>query len=165
MGMNAAERRQRVDQYERGAHRLHEALQKVPDEAVKWRPAPGKWSAHEVVCHCADSEMNGALRLRYVLAEKDPVIMGYDQDEWARVFDYHSRPLERALAVVEAVRAHTAALLRTLPDEAWARAGRHSESGPYSAETWLRIYSDHLEGHARQIERNLEAWRNGTRPA
>ena len=52
-----------------------------------------------------------------------------------------------------------------LPEDAWSRAGRHSESGPYSMEAWLRIYSDHLEGHARQIERNLDAWRAGTRPA
>jgi hypothetical protein len=158
MGMTAAERRERIDQYERGALRLHQALHTVPDAAVKWRPGPRKWSVHEVVCHCADSEMNGAVRLRYVLAEKDPLIQGYDQDEWARVFDYHSRPLEPALAVVDAVRAHTAVLLRAVPDDWWARAGRHSESGPYSADTWLRIYSDHLEGHARQIERNLEAW-------
>ena len=90
--------------------------------------------------------------------------MGYDQDAWARIFDYHARPLEPALSVVEAVRAHTTALLRTLPDDAWSRAGRHSESGTYSMEAWLRIYSDHLEGHARQIERNLDAWRAGTRP-
>ena len=137
----------------------------MPDEAVKWRPAPAKWSAHEVVCHCADSETNGAMRLRYVLAEKDPLIMGYDQDAWARIFDYHARPLEPALSLVEAVRAYTTVLLRALPDESWARAGRHSESGPYSVESWLRIYSDHLEGHARQIERNLDAWRSGVTPA
>jgi hypothetical protein len=165
MGMTSAERQQRISQYERGAERLHGALNLVPDEAVQWRPAPGKWSAHEVVCHCADSEMNGAVRLRYVLAEKDPLLMGYDQDAWARIFDYHARPLESALAVVEAVRAHTTALLRALPEEAWSRAGRHSESGPYSVDNWLRIYSDHLEGHARQIERNLEAWRSSLPPA
>lgn len=165
MSMTSAERRQRIDQYERGPLRLHDALNLLPDEAVKWRPAPAKWSAHEVVCHCADSETNGAMRLRYVLAEKDPLIMGYDQDAWARIFDYHARPLEPALSLVDAVRAYTTVLLRALPDEAWARAGRHSESGPYSVESWLRIYSDHLEGHARQIERNLDAWRTGSTTA
>src|SRR5262245_15577129 len=165
MSMTAAERQQRIELYERGPVRLQDALHLVPDEVVKWRPAPGKWSVHEIICHCADSETNGAVRLRYVLAEKDPVLQAYDQDAWARVFDYHSRPLPPALAVVEAVRAHTAALLRTLPEEAWARAGRHSESGAYSTETWLRIYSDHLEGHVRQIERNLEAWRAGSATA
>ena len=165
MSMTAGERHQRIDQYERGPSRLRDALNLVPDEAVRWRPAEGKWSAHEVVCHCADSETNGVVRLRFLLAEKDPVIMGYDQEAWARIFDYHSRPLAPALAVVEAVRANATALLRTLGEEAWSRAGRHTDSGPYSMDTWLRIYSDHLEGHARQIERNLEAWRTGGAPA
>ena len=41
----------------------------------------------------------------------------------------------------------------------WTKAGRHTESGPYTAEDWLRIYAAHLEGHARQIERNLAAWK------
>ena len=67
-------------------------------------------------------------------------------------------PLEPALATVEAVRAHTVALLRRLPEAAWAREGTHSQSGRYSAETWLEVYAEHLEKHARQIERNLAAW-------
>src|SRR5574337_788854 len=73
-------------------------------------------------------------------------------------FDYHSHPLDAALAVVEAVRVNTTALIRRLPDEAWKREGRHTESGRYTAENWLKIYAAHLEDHSRQIEKNLAAW-------
>ena len=59
-------------------------------------------------------------------------------------------------------RANTAALLRRLPDSAWSKVGRHTESGRYTAEDWLQIYADHLENHARQIEANVAAW-NGAR--
>ncbi|HEV8253196.1 MAG TPA: DinB family protein [Vicinamibacteria bacterium] len=156
---DAAERAERIERYTRGPALLREALRQVPEEARRWRPGPGRWSAHEVVCHCADSETNGAMRIRFLMAESEPTIVGYDQDEWARRFDYHELPVESALAMVEGVRAHTAALLRRLPPEAWSRAGRHTESGRYSAEDWLGIYSEHLEKHARQIGRNLEAWR------
>jgi|SRR5215470_893433 len=158
MPFSAAEIEERIDQYERGPLRLRDALALVPDAAVRWRPASGRWSVHEIVCHCADSETNGAARIRYLVAEKDPVILGYDQDEWARRFDYHRLPLEPALRTIEAVRAGTAVLLRTLPEEAWRREGRHTQSGRYTAEDWLRVYGDHLETHARQIERNLAAW-------
>ena len=92
-------------------------------------------------------------------AEADPVILGYDEAEWARRLDYHDHPLEPALALVEAVRANTVALIRRMREEAWQRVGRHSESGRYSAEDWLKIYAEHLEGHARQIEANMAAWR------
>lgn len=135
----------------------------MPAAALAWRPKPGSWSVHEVVCHCADSEMNAALRIRYVLAEKTPVIQGYDQDAWAVALEYHALPLETALAAVQAARAHTVPLLRRLSETDWARSGTHTESGRYGAEDWLRIYAGHLETHAQQIERNLAAWTAGAR--
>src|SRR3982751_2944227 len=123
-----AEREALIARYESGPARLKAALAKVPPEALQWRPAPGEWSAHEIVVHCADSEANAALRIRYLVAEPDPLIVGYDQEEWARRFEYHSLPLEPALLTVAAVRANPAPLLRRLPAGAWATVGRHSES-------------------------------------
>ena len=159
MALSHAERERLIAQYGAGPLRLKAALARVPKDAMTWRPAPAEWSAHEIVCHCADSETNAYARIRLLLAEKDPLIQGYDQDHWARTFDYHSRPLEPALAVVEAVRANTLALLRRLPEDAWQRGGRHTDSGTYSAEDWLKIYAEHLEIHACQIEDNVAAWR------
>ena len=156
--MNQHERDTLIRQYADGPRRLREALAKVPEAARKWRPAPGEWSAHEVICHCADSETNAYARIRFLVAEKEPVIQGYDQEVWARMFDYHALPLDPALATVDAVRASTASLLRTLTEADWAKRGQHTESGAYGAEIWLQIYADHLENHARQIENNLAAW-------
>jgi len=156
--VDAAEREDRTGRYAAGPARLAEALAKVPEAARQWRPAPGKWSVHEIVCHCADSETSGSLRIRLLLAESEPTILGYDQDAWATRLDYHAHPLEPAFRTVEAVRANTAALLRRVPAEAWSREGRHTESGRYTAEDWLTIYSEHLEKHAAQIEGNLAAW-------
>ena len=159
MALTTAERSKLIDQYAEGPTRLRAALATVPAEAMTWRPKPGEWSAHEVVCHCADSETNAAGRIRYVLVEKEPLILGYDQEAWARALDYHAHPLDVALATVDAVRGHTTALLRRLPGDAWQRQGRHTESGRYGAEDWLKIYAEHLEIHARQIESNVAAWR------
>jgi hypothetical protein len=157
--MTAAERQSLIERYARGPQLLADALSQVPAEALQWRPGPGKWSVHEVICHCADSETNAAMRIRFLVGEDNPTIVGYDQDRWAATFDYHQLPLQVSLRQVEAVRAYTAALLRRLPDSAWSRSGTHTESGHYTAETWLRIYAEHLEQHARQIERNLAAWK------
>ena len=165
MSLSPAERDALIARYAEGPARLKAALSTVPAEALQWRPQPGEWSAHEVVVHCADSETNAAARIRYLAAEADPVILGYDEAEWARRFDYHHRPMEPALAVVEAVRANTAALIRRMPGDAWQRVGRHTESGRYAAEDWLTIYAEHLEIHARQIEANVAAWRAVKRAA
>ena len=152
------ERTRRIEQYASAPNRLREALASVPPQAMKWRPETAEFSIHEIICHCADSETNAYSRIRYLLTEEKPVIVGYDPDVWAREFDYANHPLEAALATVAAVRANTAPILRRLPDEAWSKEGMHSESGRYTAAYWLRIYSEHLEEHIDQINRTLASW-------
>ena len=165
MTLGRAEREALIQRYVDGPARLKAALATVPGEALRWRPDPGQWSAHEVVVHCADSETNAAARIRYLAAEADPVILGYDEAEWARRFEYHDHPLEPALALIEAVRANTAALIRRMREDAWQRVGRHTESGRHAAEDWLKMYAEHLDIHARQIEANVAAWRAAQRAA
>jgi hypothetical protein len=138
-------------------------VEKVPPEALTFRPGPGKWSVHEVIVHCADSETNAHMRIRYLVAEADPVIMGYDQAAWARILDYHALTLEPAMATIEAVRANTVPLLRSLPESAWKKTGRHSEHASYGVEKWMELYAEHLEVHVRQIERNLAAWKTSNK--
>ena len=165
MPLTRSEREHLIQQYADGPVRLEGALAAVPPAARQWRPAPGEWSAHEVACHCADSEVNAAARIRYLVCEPQPVILAYDESVWAATLHYHGHPLEPALAAVRAVRAHTTALLRRLPESAWSREGRHTASGRYTAEDWLAIYAEHLENHARQIEANVSAWQAAGRPS
>ena len=158
MPLSPEERAHMIERYGRGPALLKAALATVPHDALQWRPAPNRWSAHEIVVHCADSEVNAHARLRYLLAEREPVIQGYDQDRWAQVLDYPTLPLDAALATVEAVRANTVPVLRRMRDTDWQRLGRHTESGRYAAEDWLAIYAEHLEKHSRQIAGNMAAW-------
>jgi hypothetical protein len=158
MPLTPAERQAMTARYSRGPALLKAALARIPAAAMQWRPGPGKWSAHEIIVHCADSETNAHARLRFLLAEQNPVIQGYDQARWALALDYHSLPLAPALATVEAVRANTVPILQRMGEADWKRIGQHTESGPYAAEDWLAIYAEHLEKHARQLERNLTAW-------
>jgi hypothetical protein len=159
MPITPEERDRLIQRYAEGPAKLRAALVGAPPEAMQWRPAPGEFSVHEIVCHCADSETNAAARIRYLVAEKEPVILGYDPDNWAAAFDYHSHPIETALAAVDAVRANTVPLLLRLPDDAWDKVATHTESGRYTGIGWLRIYAAHLEEHVDQINRTLEAWR------
>ena len=163
--MLGTERDALIDRYGEGVRALKEALATVPADAMQWRPRPGAWSVHEIVCHCADSETNAASRIRYLTGESDLTLDNYDQDRWATDFDYHAHPFDAALATVEAVRANTLPLLRRLPARAWERVHQHKKKGPYTATDWLRTYAVHLHEHAQQIVANVTAWRerNATR--
>jgi len=78
------ERKTLITQYNDGYRVVAEALAGATDEQLDARPAPGKWTAREVVHHLADSEMTAASRLRLLVATDRPQILGYDQDQFAQ---------------------------------------------------------------------------------
>jgi hypothetical protein len=154
--MDAARRKELVEQYRAGYEEIAAALVGLDEDALDRRPTDGGWTAREVVHHTADSEMTSAIRLRRLIAEDEPVIVGYDGDEFARRLHYGERAIEPALAAIAAARSTTAQILDGLTDAEWQRTGTHTENGPYGVERWLEIYAVHCHDHAAQIRRAAE---------
>jgi DinB superfamily len=148
--MDTDARKKLVAQYKDGYRVVSEALAGASEKELDAHPAPGKWSAREIVHHLADSEMTSAVRLRLLVASDRPQIMGYDQDEFSRRL-YYNRPIEGSLAAFKAARQTTAEILERMTEAEWRREGTHSEIGRYSVDQWLEIYSVHAHDHARQI--------------
>ncbi len=150
--MDSAARRELIERYRDGHRVVMEALHDMPPEELDARSGPREWSARQVVHHLADSEMTSAVRLRRLIAEDDPQIVGYDEEGFAQHLHY-DRPIEASLDALRAARASTVEILDRLSDDEWARAGTHSETGTYGAETWLETYAAHAHEHAEQIRR------------
>lgn len=148
--MDAATRQQLIAQYKDGYRVVADALAGATEAELDARPAPGKWSAREIVHHLGDSEMNGAMRLRIMLASPSPQVIGYDQDDYARRL-YYDRPTEASLDAFRAARASTGELLDRMTPAQWQIVGVHSEAGHYTTERWLEIYAAHAHAHAQQI--------------
>ena len=151
--MKPEDRNELIAKYQAGYEEVSAALKNFPSEHLRAHPIEGKWSACEIVHHLADSETNSAIRIRKLLVEQRPVIQGYDQDEFAVQLKYNERDMEPALDAFRAARETTAQLLALMSEEDWHREGEHTESGRYTTEDWLRIYSEHAHNHAAQIRR------------
>ena len=151
--MTPEERSDLIARYAAGYDEVMKALDGFPADSLGAHPIPGKWSAREIVHHLGDSESTSAIRLRKLIVEDNPTIEGYDQDAFAQKLKYNERDMAPALEAFRSARATTAQVLGMLSEEEWKREGVHTESGPYSVETWLRIYADHAHNHAAQIQR------------
>jgi hypothetical protein len=149
-------RKKLVDQYKDGYRAVSEALVGATEAELDAHPAPGKWSAREIVHHLADSEMTSAIRVRLLLASERPPIAGYDEMEFSRRLHY-DRPIEASLDAFKAARRTTADILDRISEADWSREGTHTEIGRYTMDTWLEIYSVHAHNHAGQIRRAREA--------
>ena len=155
--MTPEERKDLISKYADGYDEVMSALNGFPADSLGAHPIAGKWSAREIVHHLGDSESTSAIRLRKLLVEDNPLIQGYDQDEYATKLRYNERDMAPALEAFRCARESTVQLLHLMNDNDWKRAGTHSESGAYSMEDWLKIYAMHAHNHAAQIRRLREA--------
>ena len=141
-----------ITRYKEGHRAVVEAFRGITDDEPD-RSAGSEWTPRQIAHHLADSEMMSAIRIRRLLAEDNPVIHGYDEAEFAKRLT-SDRPITPSLEAMRYARESTAQLLERLSDDDWVRAGTHSESGPYSVETWLKIYAAHGHDHAAQVKRS-----------
>jgi hypothetical protein len=150
--MNADERASLIKRYRDGHREVMDALSSIT-EAELDRSASGEWTPRMIAHHLGDSEMMSAIRIRRLLAEKEPVIHGYDEAEFAARLT-SDRPIAPSLEAFRWARESSAQLLDRLTESDWKRTGTHTESGPYSMEDWLTIYARHAFDHAAQIRRS-----------
>lgn len=115
--------------------------------------AQGKWSVLQVLRHLGDSELVWGYRLRRIIAEERPPILGYDQDRWAERLHYEGADAEGALAEQRALRAGHMRLIRSLGPAERKRVGVHSERGEESIEHMLRMMAGHDTLHLNQLDR------------
>jgi hypothetical protein len=126
-------------------------------DRLRVRPAPGEWSVLECIGHICDAELVVATRVRWILAEDEPELLGYDQALWVDGLDHNADDPALLLATFEALRRADLDLWarRAVVDR--RRIGRHRERGPESYEMTFRLAAGHDRVHLAQARRALEA--------
>ena len=148
-GPNA--RKKLIDQYKDGYRVVAEAVAGATEEELDAPPAPGKWSAREIVHHLADSEMTRRCGCVLLLATDNPRIVGFDQDEFARRLHY-DRPIEASLEPFKAARRSTAEMLDRMTRRRLDAAGHPHRARPYTPSSGgSKSTRAHAHKHAEQI--------------
>jgi hypothetical protein len=114
-------------------------------------PAPGKWSAREILCHLADCEIVFAYRLRQAAAEDSHLIQPFDQDKWAMAYAAYDGVA--ALAVFSSVRNWNILFIKSAPVEMMAKHVTHPERGEMTFKELVETMAGHDINHLGQLER------------
>jgi hypothetical protein len=133
---------------------IHEA-----DAILRERPNPAEWSVLECVGHLVDSELIVSVRYRWIVAEDEPEIAGYDQDLWVSRLRHGLDDPAALVAVFEALRGANLELWARLPLEDRDRIGRHLERGAESYDLTFRLSAGHDRFHLAQARRAIDAVR------
>jgi hypothetical protein len=114
-------------------------------------PAPGKWSAAEIIAHLADCELVFGFRLRQTLVENAPTIQPFDQEKWAAT--YTGVPAKQALEVFTALRGWNLRLIGLALPQAAERPVTHPERGMMTFLTIVETMAGHDLNHLGQLKK------------
>ena len=124
-------------------------------EDVRERPDDEEWSVVELLGHMVDSELVSSTRYRWVLAEDEPPLPGYDQEAWTDRFNHRSDDPELLLTLFGALRLANLDLWERTAREDRARTGIHAERGPESFDLLFRMQAGHGRVHLAQAAQAL----------
>ena len=133
--------------------RLRAIVERLGPTAVDTRPAPGKWSVRELLCHIADCEIAWAWRLRTIYGADHPEIQPFEQDPWARAYDGVQYTTAAALDALAALRVWNLALIETFSDADKQRTAHHPEIGELTLWTVVQIAAGHDLHHLHALEK------------
>ena len=151
-----------IEHFEGGGEKLALSIRGLTREDLLCTPPAdanvGRWSIQQVVIHCMDSDLVCVDRLKRMIAEDNPTLIGYDENKFAANLVYDEQPADAAAALVDANRKLFAKVLRKLPESAWSRKGTHNERGALTVGGYLKSTVDHLEHHLKFIHAKRAHW-------
>ena len=157
--MTADELKKLIAEAEQDPKRLATSVSGLPDAVLGRKPAPGKWSIHEIVGHLADAEIIFGYRIRQVLADKDPKFAPIDQDAWAERLGYTEAAIPELIAQFGVNRFHNLRLLRRIRVEDLDKSGFHPERNrQVTLAEIVQYWVGHGPNHLGQIERLKKAF-------
>jgi len=154
MDFDAVSVKELLDRYHQTKAHFETAARSVPPDKFDSPPAPGKWTARQIICHLGDCEAVAAWRYRMIIAQPGSTLTAFDQEKWEKELGYGGQSWEDALRAYTVLRWYNLEMLRRLPVEAWSRVAMHEERGENSLFRLVKHNAEHVENHAQQV-RNI----------
>jgi hypothetical protein len=124
-------------------------------EQLDRSPAPGEWSPRQVLNHLSDSDLVAGTRIRMIVTQDRPTIVGYDQDAWTERFGGLDTTPQETVDRWLTLRRANLRLYESLRPEEWDRVGLHSERGAESVRLNVQLLAGHDRVHLDQFRRGL----------
>jgi DinB family protein len=149
-----------LDQYANGGEKLRKGVAGLSAQDLLWTPPGdaeiGKWSIQQIVIHLMDADLIWTARMKLIIAEEHPTILGYDESKFAASLFYDKQDAAKAVEIFDLNRMQFVIVLRKLQPSAFTRTGNHNERGPITLGQSVQAMIDHLDHHLKFIRQKRE---------
>lgn len=141
-----------IDEYVRGAAIPAAAIDGLTAVDLDALPITGTWSIRQIVLHLMDSDLIAADRMKRIIAETNPVLIGFDESAFAQKLFYTELDAAAAAELFRRNRLLMGEILKRLPDSAYLRVGIHNQRGRVTLEQMVELYVRHLDHHLKFLK-------------
>jgi len=138
-----------IEQYHRGADLLPAAIHGLTPEDFHALPIPNTWSIAQITLHLMDADLIASDRMKRIIAEDNPAIIGYDESAFSKNLFYDRLDPFLAADIFKKNRQLTTIILQSLPESAFKRVGTHNQAGVITLGDMLDSYVKHLDHHLK----------------
>jgi hypothetical protein len=141
-----------IDAMSRNRDRLHALVRDLPDDLVRWKPAPKTWSILEVMGHLLDEERRDfRVRLEHLLFKPGVAWPPIDPEGWVTEHGYNTQDPKATWRAFAEERETSLAWLRGLRDPDWEAFWEHPRAGKLRAGDIMASWLAHDYLHMRQL--------------
>jgi hypothetical protein len=136
-------------------HHQHETIAELtgamPEQQLRKRIDPAKWSALENIAHLACYQPIFLHRLQRMQDENNPFFPRYTAESDPAFPGYVEQSLGRLLSTIGADRRTLIGLLEGLDDATLQRTGQHARYGQFALSQWVEFFLLHEAHHLYTI--------------
>ena len=157
--MNESE--QLLADYRQGSHDFIKLLHSINTHSFDYFPNyKDSWSIKEHVIHVIDSEINGFVRLKSIIAQPSSNCYVMNEEDWTKNIRRKNEDLKKYLDIFKLIRELAYEFIYDEDETKWedqyfVRTYKGNEV-KITIKEWLKTYNNHLKYHIEYIEKIVD---------
>ena len=146
-----------LKKYLSGVEVLNARIKGLSEKDLNYRPdRPDAWTIKEHVIHLVDSEVNGFIRCKSIIAQPNTECYVMDEDLWTANLRRKDEDEGKYLKLFDCIRHIVHDLVKDEPEENWTGdyfiRTYKGERKQITLEKCIELYCNHLEFHLEYID-------------
>jgi hypothetical protein len=143
--------------YINGVNQINDIIEKLAESSLDYIPEyADNWSIKEHIIHLVDSEINGFIRLKSIIAQPGSECYVMNEEDWTRNIRRKKEDINIYLKVFGLVRELAFEFINDEDESTWDGnyfiRTYNEKTDKITIRKWLETYNNHLKFHIEYIE-------------
>jgi len=150
-----------LEDYKNGVDQLNKLIQGITNDKLLYFPEnKDSWSIKEHIIHLIDSEINGFIRLKSIIAQPGSDCYVMNEEEWTKNIRRKNEDINKYLKLFKLIRELSYDFIKEEDDSTWENQffirTYKGNTVKITIKDWLNTYVNHLKYHIEYIEKIYE---------